>query len=370
MSKSFLQKKLEERRSLNAFRMLKTPSQSVDFCSNDYLGIVKKNLLKINQSTAAHGSTGSRLLSGNYGLIEEAENFIAHCHNAAAGLIFNSGYDANIGLLSCVPQKEDTILYDELMHASARDGMRLSFAASHRFKHNDADDLETKLQQLRSSAKEIFVVTESVFSMDGDIAPLQLISKICNEFEAHLIVDEAHATGVIGTHGFGLVQQLTLENACFARLHTFGKACGAHGAIVLGSEDLKQYLINFSRAFIYSTSLPPASVEAIMLSYKIFPTLDNERTHLKNLIQHFKSAVHKADLSNQLKVLESDTAIQGIIVPGNENVKALALQLQNNNLDVRPILYPSVPKLSERLRIVLHSFNTTQEMEALCKALV
>lgn len=370
MSKSFLQKKLVERKAINAFRVLKVSSQSVDFCSNDYLGIAKNNLLKINASNTGHGSTGSRLLSGNYRLIEESENFITNCHNAASGLIFNSGYDANIGLLSCVPQKEDVILYDELIHASARDGMRLSFATAYRFNHNNVGDLKTKLQQLRSSAKEIFVVTESVFSMDGDIAPLELINAACEDFEAHLIVDEAHATGVIGPHGFGLVQQLKLENKCFARLHTFGKACGAHGAIILGSEDLKEYLINFSKAFIYSTALPPSSIEAIMSSYQIFPILDNERAHLKNLIQYFKTCLKKDSGNERLKILDSDTAIQGVIIPGNENVKALALQLQNNNLDVRPILYPSVPKLSERLRIVLHSFNSEQEITALCSALV
>lgn len=369
MTNTFLNKKLAERENINAFRNLKIPSQTIDFCSNDYLGIAKNKLINVVDENAGHGSTGSRLLSGNYKLIEEAEHIIANLHKAEAGLIFNSGYDANIGLLSCVPQKEDAILFDELIHASARDGIRLSFATAQRFRHNGVDDLKQKLKQLRQSAKEIFVVTESVFSMDGDLAPLELIHEACEEFDAHLIVDEAHATGVIGDNGLGLVQQLGLEDKCFARLHTFGKACGAHGAIILGSDQLKQYLINFSRPFIYSTALPEVSIKAILSSYKIFPSLHKEREDLKALIQYYKTCIGVTSNNQSIKILNSDTAIQGIVVPGNERVKAVAVKLQKNNLDVRPILYPSVPKLSERLRIVLHSFNSKEEIAMLCNAL-
>ncbi|HSZ87093.1 MAG TPA: aminotransferase class I/II-fold pyridoxal phosphate-dependent enzyme, partial [Puia sp.] len=264
MNEEFLNKKLAERKDLNAYRQLQLPKNKIDFFSNDYLGISKAKLLSAVDGQLSTGSTGSRLLSGNYPLIEETEKMIATFHDAESGLIFNSGYDANVGLVSCIAQRGDTILYDHLSHASIRDGMRLSFAQSFSFVHNDTEDLEKKLKAAQGN---IFVVTESVFSMDGDIAPLKIISELCEKYNANLIVDEAHATGVVGEKGEGLVQQLNLQEKCFARMHTFGKALGCHGAVILGSETLKNYLINFSRAFIYTTSLPEISVEAIKNSY-------------------------------------------------------------------------------------------------------
>jgi 8-amino-7-oxononanoate synthase len=363
MNENFLDKKLNERRDTNSFRTLINNEGKIDFCSNDYLGIVKNKLLeKIIQQDMPSGSTGSRLLSGNYAFINETENFIADFHQAGTALIFNSGYDANVGLLACVPQKEDVIIYDKLSHASIRDGIRLSFAASFSFLHNDMDDLEKKLIAAQS-AQHIFVVTESVFSMDGDTAPLLEISALCEKYNAALIVDEAHATGIIGAKGEGLVQQLDLQNHCFARVHTFGKACGCHGAVILGSKKLREYLINFSRPFIYSTSLPPLAVAAIKAAYTIFPALNEERIHLNHLIEIFKIKALKYD------VLKSDTPIQVVIVPGNEQVKKVAGSLQKNNFDVRAILYPTVPKDQERLRIVFHSFNTKEEVKKLIELL-
>ena len=252
MNDDFLLKKLNERQEQNAFRRLLLPQGKTDLCSNDYLGIVRNQLIEKQLGESAHtayrhGSTGSRLLAGNYALVEETEKMLAAFHDAEAGLIFNSGYDANLGLLSCVPQRGDTIIYDYLSHASLRDGIRLSFAQSFSFKHNDLADLEKRLQ---AATGTIFVVTESVFSMDGDMAPLTAISDLCRQYGAHLIVDEAHATGVVGAKGEGLVQQLNLQTACFARVHTFGKAVGCHGAIVLGSDRLRNYLVNFCRSFI------------------------------------------------------------------------------------------------------------------------
>ncbi|MEO8568795.1 MAG: pyridoxal phosphate-dependent aminotransferase family protein [Ginsengibacter sp.] len=363
MNEDFLIKKLEERKQANAFRSLTVNDGKIDFCSNDYLGVVKNNLLKRSENNLLpHGSTGSRLLSGNYKMIENTENFIADFHNAPAGLIFNSGYDANIGLLASVPQKGDVIIYDQLSHASIRDGIRLSFATSFSFIHNDVADLEKKLSSA-STAQNIFVVTESVFSMDGDKAPLDEIGNLCEKYNAGLIVDEAHATGVVGKRGEGLVQDLKLEQKCFARVHTFGKACGSHGAIVLGSENLKKYLINFARPFIYSTALPPADVNAIAASYNLFPRLNKERGHLFQMVNFFK------ENTLQYTLIKSDMPIQGVVIPGNNEVKKVAGILQENNFDVRPILYPTVPKGQERLRIVLHAFNTIDEIKDLVKLL-
>jgi 8-amino-7-oxononanoate synthase len=363
MNEDFLDKKLQERKDAHAFRSLVVNGHKIDFCSNDYLGIVKNKIIEKSISPEiSHGSTGSRLLSGNYPLIEETEKQIADFHDAPAGLIFNSGYDANTGLLSSVPQKKDTIVYDQLSHASLRDGIRLSFATAFSFLHNDLADLEKKLSAADPHF-QTFVVTESVFSMDGDFAPLPEIAALCDRYGAALIVDEAHATGVVGDKGEGLVQKLRLQDHCFARIHTFGKACGVHGAIILGSEKLRTYLINFCRQFIYSTSLPPSAVEAIAISYRTFPTMEKERAHIQQLISIFKA------LEIKYRTLPSDTPIQIAIIPGNEEVKKVAQVLQEHHMDIRAILYPTVPKGQERLRIVLHAFNTDAEMEMLHKLL-
>jgi 8-amino-7-oxononanoate synthase len=360
MNEDFLHKKITVRKEQHAYRQLRSGVFGIDFCSNDYLGIVKNDLLHASALQHKSGSTGSRLLTGNYALIEETETMIAGFHQAESALIFNSGYDANTGVLSAVPQRGDTVLYDYLSHASIRDGLRLSLAASFSFLHNDMADLEKKLA---AAKRNIFVVTESVFSMDGDTVPLQEISALCRRYNAYLIVDEAHATGVVGSKGEGLVQALQLQQQCFARIHTFGKALGCHGAVVLGSYVLRDYLINFCRSFIYTTALPPVSAAAIKAAYEIFPLLTSERSHLQNLVAVFQSA------GTAFKKLQSNTPVQSVIIPGNEKVKAAAALCRQNNFDVRAILYPTVPEKSERLRVVLHSFNTVDELQRLIQVL-
>jgi len=358
-AEDFLKSRLEERRLNDSFRALRIIEGMVDLCSNDYLGIVKNHLIRDTPGLKS-GSTGSRLLAGNYPLIEELEREVAIFHKAEAALIFNSGYDANLGLLASVPQKGDTIIYDKLSHASLRDGIRLSFAQSYSFAHNDMEDLGKKLDL---ASGNIFVVTESVFSMDGDLAPLNEISQLCTGKNAKLIVDEAHATGVMGHRGEGLVQELKLENACFARIHTFGKALGAHGAVVLGSPTLRDFLINFARPLIYTTALPEVTVAAVRQAYTLFPIMMKERQDLLKLIMAFN------DATIRFERIPSSTPVQAVLVPGNSNVRELANNLQNRKLDVRPIVYPTVPKNSERLRIVLHSYNTEGELNELIGAL-
>ncbi len=362
MEENFLNQKLKERTIAHALRSLRLGGQSADYYSNDYLGLVKHGLIEelLQGNQFAHGSRGSRLLAGNYKMIEETEDEIALFHDAPAALIFNSGYDANFGLLACIAQRGDLVLYDKLSHASIRDGIRQSFADSFSFAHNDLCELEKKLQN-RSATREksCFVVTESVFSMDGDMAPLAEMVGLCERYGANLIVDEAHATGVIGENGEGAVQLLGIQHRCFARMHTFGKALGCHGAVILGSKMLRDFLINFCRPFIYSTAIPPSSVAAIRAAYKIFPAKDYDRTQLKKLISLFDHKGFK----------KSRTSIQCFILPGNEHVKKAATLLLENNLDVRPILYPTVPMGEERLRIALHSFNTEEETKLLVELL-
>ncbi|MGC8749246.1 aminotransferase class I/II-fold pyridoxal phosphate-dependent enzyme [Hydrotalea sp.] len=358
----FLDKKIEERTALGLLRKLKLPDMNaVDFFSNDYLGIVKNHL--IHQETSqyfAFGATGSRLLSGNYALMEQVEKIIAGFHETESALLFNSGYDANVGVLSSIPQKGDTILYDALSHASIREGVRLSFAKSFSFKHNDMQQLEDKLKTAKGN---VFIVTESVFSMDGDVCPLQDLIHLSQKYGAHLIIDEAHATGIIGNKGEGLTQHLQVQNSVFARIHTFGKALGCQGAVVVGSNRLKKYLINFSRPLIYTTALPPILVQGIMKSYQLFPTMESARSLLRQHIQQFQQA------KIPFQKLNSQTPIQGVVIPGYEQVITVAQHLQKNGMAVRPILYPTVPKGAERLRIVLHAFNTKEEIQKLLQLL-
>jgi len=191
------------------------------------------------------------------------------------------------------------------------------------------------------------------------MAPLADLVSLCRQYKAHLIVDEAHATGFIGKKGEGLVQDLNLQDDCFARIQTFGKALGCHGAVIFGSQTLRNYLINFCRPFIYSTAIPPVSVAAIKASYKIFPELNKERDEIRHLISLFDHDGFK----------KSDTPIQCFLAPGNEHAKRVAKRLLDNNLDARPILHPTVPLGEERLRITLHSYNTVEETEKLISIL-
>jgi 8-amino-7-oxononanoate synthase len=199
--------------------------------------------------------------------------------------------------------------------------------------------------------------------MDGDTCPLQELVGLAEEYHAHLIIDEAHATGVIGVQGEGLVQHLGLQDKVFARIHTFGKALGCHGAVILGSSTLRDYLINFARSLVYTTALPEHSIELIRRCYKLFPGMRQQRKQLNELIRIFQQAAIRYEK------LVSQTPVQAVLVPGNENARGLAVQLQNAGLDVRPILYPTVPKGAERLRIVLHAYNTQEELEKLVKHL-
>jgi len=203
------------RKTKGLLRQLPKENNLIDFCSNDYLGLARskeladKVLSDLEKEQNAGGSTGSRLITGNSSFAEELEAFIAEYHKAEAGLLFNSGYDANLGLLSAVPNRNDTVVHDELVHASIRDGIRLGLTKSYAFRHNDLSHLETQLKRAENS---IFVVVESVYSMDGDLAPLKEICFLCKKYAAQLIVDEAHATGVFGKKGEGRVVALNLQS--------------------------------------------------------------------------------------------------------------------------------------------------------------
>lgn len=371
-----LHKKLEERKANNALRQLGTQNNLIDFSSNDYLGFSKSerifnsthNYLKTHNVTG-NGATGSRLLSGNHALYKVVENQICEFHNSASALVFNSGYDANIGFFSSVPQRGDIIFYDEYIHASIRDGIGMSHAKAYKFRHNNLDDLDIKCQTERHKTlkdSNIYIVTESVFSMDGDSPDLVAISHISKKHNAFLVVDEAHAIGVFGDNGSGLIQKLNLENKIFARITTFGKALGCHGAAILGSKTLTQYLFNFSRSFIYTTALPPHSLATIHQAYQeLFKPETQEKLH--NNIQYFKQNLIKNKLETIF--IQSNSAIQCCIISGNAKVRATAKQLQENGFNIKPILSPTVPIGQERLRFCLHSYNSKKEISSVLKLL-
>ncbi|WP_294820767.1 8-amino-7-oxononanoate synthase [uncultured Flavobacterium sp.] len=364
--------KIEERQKANAFRMLAVTGNKIDFSSNDYLGFSSNaqifskvhNYLTEN-GFMQNGSTGSRLLSGNHALYPIVEKFIAGFHNAKSALIFNSGYDANVGFFSSVPQKGDIVLYDEYIHASIRDGLRLSGAASYKFAHNDLDILE-KLIERHKGNREIYIVTESVFSMDGDSPDLPGLARLAGRYACRLVIDEAHALGVFGPAGEGLVQQLGLEDKIFARVMTFGKGLGCHGAALLGPEPLRDYLVNFARSLIYTTALPPHSLATILFAYR---ELENTacREGLGHNIQYFRAELQRLSLGELF--IDSVSAIQCAVIPGNEKARQTAAYLQANGYSVKPILSPTVPSGSERLRFCLHSYNTAAEVTSLLEAL-
>ncbi|MFT7071672.1 aminotransferase class I/II-fold pyridoxal phosphate-dependent enzyme [Patiriisocius sp. Uisw_017] len=372
-----LRNKIEGRKAENALRILGGQKNLIDFSSNDYLGfssskIIFKKTLEIlkHHKLEVNGATGSRLLSGNHALYNEAEDVITKFHNTEAALIFNSGYDANIGLFSSVPQRGDLILYDELCHASIRDGIRMSNAKAFKFKHNDLNDLTKNIENLRStlSRVEVYIVTESVFSMDGDQSDLRAVIAICKKYNCNLIVDEAHAVGVFGSTGEGLVQELGIENEIFARIVTFGKALGCHGAAILGTNDLKEYLINFARSFIYTTGLPPHTVATILSVYQELQNNSIVQNKLKSNIAVLQLMLKENSLVSQF--IRSNSAIQSCLISGNDKVKEASMVLEKYSLDVKPILSPTVTEGKERLRICLHSYNTKEEITQLVMCLV
>lgn len=357
-----LEDALQKRAEQDSLRKLSLVHKRVDFTSNDYLGFARSEELfkiidgKLSGSEKRVGSGGSRLLSGNSKEAEELEAFLARFYNAPAALVFNSGYDANVGLFSSIAKKGDIILYDELVHASIHDGIRLSKGDSFPFRHNDLTHLEERLNNFTGN---IFVAVESIYSMDGDWAPLTAISNLCKKHHANLIVDEAHATGVFGK---GLVQQQKIEDSVFARLHTFGKALGCHGAVVIGSTTLKEYLVNYARSFIYTTALPLHSLTTIECAHVLLEKSVGVQNMLLDNISYFRNKIKALKHS---RWLESPSSIQSLIVPGNDEVKKLCKILQDADMDIRPILSPTVPKGKERIRVCLHSFNTKEEIDLL-----
>jgi 8-amino-7-oxononanoate synthase len=335
-----MQHALAKRLVDGSYRQLKIKTGLVDFCSNDYLGLARS----LNRAFAFGGSTGSRLLSGNSSYAEELESFIASYHGFESALLFSSGFLANLGLFSCLPKENETIFYDTQVHASSHDGIKLAKCQKKPFKHSSVFHLEMLLKRCKETK---YIAIESIYSADGTIAPLEEINRLALKYGARLIIDEAHAVGVFNQ---GLAFQKGIKP--FALVVTFGKALGVQGAAVLGSNLLRNYLINFCRPFIYSTAPALSTLCAIRASYETFPGISKE--HLFRLIERMGL---------------TSTPIQFFPVKGREKAKKISSFLEQKGFDVRPIFSPTVPQSKEGLRISLHSYNTLEEVDRL-KALL
>ena len=376
-----LDRVLQRRRKSGLLRTLRARDEkSADFSSNDYLGVATAGHLK-HVHSASNGATGSRLLSGHTESAVAVEKAACDAHNSSSALLFNSGYDANLSLFSCVPGQSDAIVYDSLIHASVHDGMRSSRAAIRfPFKHNDADSLrETLNRALEQVDGSVIVAVEAVYSMDGDVAPLSTIFEIIDDIrdtkrrDVQIIVDEAHSGGVYGEHGGGLVSALnfTTHSALLARLVTYGKAYGAHGGVVLCSRLLRDYLLNYARPLIYSTALSPHAHAVILASYRYMRTesANTARKRLWMLRDKFRHLAQVHLPRGALMKEGFDSAIQGVLVAGNWRCITVSNSLREAGFDVYPIRAPTVPKGMERIRVVIHAHNTIEQVVDLVNAL-
>lgn len=324
----------------------------IDFSSNDYLGFSHHPRIKAAMKEAIDrfgvGSSASRLLSGDLSIFHELEQKVSRLKKKEGALIFNSGYQANVGILSALYKKGDVFFSDKINHASIIDGMRLSGADFFRFRHNDIDHLEQLLKLKRADFKQALIITETIFSMDGDKPDLNRLVKLKEKYDCLLFVDEAHATGIFGRDGAGVVEELGLTEKVDFIMGTFSKALGSFGAYLAASAETVDYLINQSRGFIYSTALPPALIAADIAALSCLKDEpDRRRVLLAN-----------ADyLRNRLKSIGLETLGESQIVPIviGDSAKAVSIseELAKRRFWVCPIRPPTVPANSARLRVSL-----------------
>jgi len=367
------EERLEQRLSAYAKRgmqrSLRYQPDLINFSSNDYLGLARNSYLLAQFGQEKYeqmGATGSRLLSGHHPAMVDLEQQLAQFYEAEAALLFNTGYLGNLGLVSALLQRGDALYYDALAHASLHDALKLAKGEAFAFAHNDMVDLEQQLAQHRGGLRYIWV--ESLYSMDGDQAPLLALVDLAERYEAALLVDEAHATACFGPNGGGLLQDLGLSQRVFARLHTFGKAIGAHGAVILGSQTLRNYLINFARPLIYTTAMSLPQIGHLSLVYRYLEQEGHRlRAELGQRLAYYLKLREKLLLSDYLTANRGP--IQAIFWPGNAEVLALSAHLMAAGFDLRPIRYPTVARGEERLRICLRADMDLRDILALLETL-
>lgn len=349
------QKSLLEREHLSLRRKLIDIGELFNLSSNDYLGFARDEQLLSTATSILEsmdfqiGSTGSRLISGNSEIIQAFERDACKDFGVESALFLASGYQANLALFSCLGGKESLVLYDESAHASIRDGLRLGQCKSYKFKHNNTQHLKELLQ--RNSGNELFVCVESLYSMDGDFAPLEEIALLCKEYQATLIVDEAHAFGLFGQNGLGLAHELSLNHQII-RMIGFGKAAGCSGGLLLGPKILKDYIVNFSRPFIYSTAPSSYQVAFAMASLRLIKMASNRRKQNQQLIQAW----------HQLQGSSGSSPI--VPIRGNSSeLQASAKVLEKAGYYIKAVYPPTVKEGNQMLRLCIGNHFTSTILE-------
>ena len=339
----------------------------LSFCSNDYLGLANhpKLIAAMQQGVAKAGvgSGASHLITGHHRYHHELEQALAAFVRLPAALLFSTGYMANLGAISALLGRGDAIFVDKLNHASLNDAAVLSRADLHRYPHNDVSALEKMLKASRAPAK--LVVTDAVFSMDGDLAPVPELLALCEQHDAWLLLDDAHGFGVLGENGRGILSHFKVSSKRIIYMATLGKAAGVFGAFVSGEPLLIEYLLQQARTYIYTTATPPALSASVLQALKIIAQEDQRRQHLQLLIKTLKNDLHL----QRWQLGASGTAIQPLLVGSNQAALSLSEYLLTQGILVPAIRPPTVPKGSSRLRISLSATHSIEDVQRLIAVL-
>ncbi|MDD4977021.1 MAG: 8-amino-7-oxononanoate synthase [Gallionella sp.] len=379
MSFSVLQRELDERKAaglLRTRRTLETPQSPhivVDgesylaFCSNDYLGLAEHPQLTVALQQGAQqwgvGAGAAHLVSGHFAPHHQLEIQLAEFVSKPAALLFSTGYMANLGVVQALVGKDDTVFADKLNHSSLNDAMLLSRAQVKRYRHGDMAQLATQLAQTTSGRK--LIITDTVFSMDGDIAPLREMLALCERHDAWMLVDDAHGFGVLGEQGRGSLSHFKLDSPRIIYMATLGKAAGVSGAFVAAEQVVIDTLVNHARSYVYTTASPPALSVALAESLRLIAEGEDRRAHLIKLIAQLRDGLTGLPWS----LMPSDTAIQPLLIGENQQALQLSLSLRERGIWVAAIRPPTVPQGTARLRITLSAAHTQADVQRLIEAL-
>lgn len=370
----FLYEELLSLKSRNLYRTLKTVEgppasriivdgrECILLSSNSYLGLAEHPAVRAAAIEAVSrwgaGAGGSRLISGNLGLHEDLEREIARFKRTEAAIIFNTGYMANLGAITALAGKGDVIISDELNHASIIDGCRLSRAETRIYRHKDTEQLKEILRQARGHRRRL-IVTDSVFSMDGDIAPLPEITALAEEYGAMVMVDDAHATGVLGVRGAGAADYFRLEGKIPVQMGTLSKALGSFGAFVAGSRELIDFLTNRARSFIFSTALPPAVIGAAMAAIKLVENNPEIRQKLWDNARYLRAGLEKMGY----RVLSGESPIIPVLIGDDRKTVQMAGSLRGKGVFAPGIRPPTVPPGTGRIRVTVMAVHSLYDLD-------
>ena len=375
-----LSQDLNQRREQNLYRATRLaqspqgPVMQIDgveyltFCSNDYLGLANHPALVSAFQAAANefgvGSGAAHLVNGHSVYHQKLEEKLAEFTGRESAILFSTGYMANLGVITALLNKQDAVFEDKWNHASLLDAGLLSGARFQRYLHNDIENLNTRLQ--RTDARRKLIVTDGVFSMDGDAADLSALSNTAKQNDAWLMVDDAHGLGVLGKHGAGICEaQNQSQQDVQILMGTLGKGMGTAGAFVAGSKEVIEYLTNFARPYIYTTAMPAAIAAATLASIDIVKNEPQRREYLQTLIKQFKTGANQLGLN----LMASDTAIQPILIGDAQQALNMSDKLKQQGIMVTAIRSPTVPVGSARLRVTLSAAHTSQQVDQLLGAL-